>query len=106
MQSLRSLLVPALLATWMLHASGPVAQDPGSQAPERTSPPRSTSPTPQNEEAGQQERRGSGRRRGGRRRGLVVIEAGMVHPVSGPPIENGLVVIRGERILAVGQQGD
>ena len=39
---------------------------------------------------------------GGRRRGLTVIEAGMVHPVSGPPIENGVVVIRGERILAPG----
>lgn len=29
-----------------------------------------------------------------------------MHPVSGPPIKNGVVVIRGERILAVGEQGD
>jgi len=35
-----------------------------------------------------------------------VIEAAVVHPVSGPPIENGVVVIRGERILAVGLQGE
>ena len=42
MQSLRSLSVPALLATWMLQASGPVAQDPGAPqqgaAPERPQP--------------------------------------------------------------------
>ena len=36
----------------------------------------------------------------------MVIEAGVVHPVSGPPIEDGVVVIRGERILAVGRQGE
>ncbi|MEC9048227.1 MAG: amidohydrolase family protein [Planctomycetota bacterium] len=56
--------------------------------------------------AAAQDPRGGRRRFGGRRRGLTVIEAGVVHPVSGPPIENGVVVIRGERILAVGQQGD
>jgi imidazolonepropionase-like amidohydrolase len=37
---------------------------------------------------------------------MTVIEAGTVHPVSGPAIKNGVVVIRGERILAVGQQGE
>ncbi|MFN3241826.1 MAG: amidohydrolase family protein [Planctomycetota bacterium] len=101
MQSLRSLFVPAVLATWMLNASGPIAQEPGSQAPERSQP-RTESPRPSN-----QDPRPAGRRRaGGRRRGLIVIEAGTVHPVSGPPIENGVVVIRGDRILAVGQQGD
>lgn len=30
----------------------------------------------------------------------------MVHPVAGPPIENGVIIIRGERIFAIGQQGD
>lgn len=29
-----------------------------------------------------------------------------MHPVSGPPIKNGVVIIRGERIFAIGQQGD
>lgn len=101
MQSLRSLFVPAVLATWMLNASGPIAQEPGSQAPERSQP-RTESPRPSNQDP----RRAGRRRAGGRRRGLTVIEAGMVHPVSGPPIENGVVVIRGERILAIGQQGD
>lgn len=36
----------------------------------------------------------------------VVIEAGSVHPVTGPAIENGVVVIRGERIVAVGKKGE
>ena len=42
----------------------------------------------------------------GRRRQPIVIEAGTVHPVSGPAIENGVVVIRGTRILAVGKKGE
>jgi imidazolonepropionase-like amidohydrolase len=37
---------------------------------------------------------------------MTVIEAGMVHPVAGQPIKNGVIVIRGERILAIGEQGD
>ncbi len=46
-------------------------------------------------------------RRGGRaRRAPVVIEAGTVHPVAGAPIENGVVVIRGDRIVAVGKKGE
>lgn len=36
----------------------------------------------------------------------IVIEAGMVHPVSGPAIENGVVVVRGEKIVAVGKKGE
>jgi len=101
MQSLRSLFVPAVLATWMLNASGPIAQEPGSQAPERSQP-RTESPRP----SSQDPRRAGRRRFGGRRPGMIVIEAGTVHPVSGPPIQNGVVVIRGQRILAIGQQGD
>lgn len=30
----------------------------------------------------------------------------MVHPVSGPPIKNGVVLVQGDRIFAVGQQGN
>lgn len=33
---------------------------------------------------------------------VVAVKAGHVHPVSGPTITNGIVLIRGERILAVG----
>lgn len=33
---------------------------------------------------------------------VVAVKAGHVHPVSGPTIANGIVLIRGERILAVG----
>lgn len=33
---------------------------------------------------------------------VVAVKAAHVHPVSGPSIQNGIVLIRGERILAVG----
>jgi len=112
MQSLSSLLVPAALS-WMCHASGAVAQVPTTEAPANqpsaVSSPATTTPQdpvkqdPRPARPNRQGRRGN---RGGRRRGITVIEAGTVHPVSGPPIKNGVVVIRGERILAVGQQGD
>lgn len=100
MQSPRSLFVPALLATWVLQASGLTAQESGAQDPVA---PASSAQT--REEAPARRRAGRGRF-GGRRRGLTVIEAGTIHPVSGPPIRDGVVVIRGDRILAVGQQGD
>lgn len=104
MQSLRSRIVPAFLATWMLSASGPNAQEPSAEQP-NARPERSESGS-ESPQAPSQEPRRSRRRSGARRRGLIVLEAGMVHPVSGPPIENGVVVIRGERILAVGRQGE
>src|SRR5690606_8828463 len=37
---------------------------------------------------------------------LLAIRAGVVHPVSGPPIEQGVVVIQGSRIVAVGRAGE
>jgi imidazolonepropionase-like amidohydrolase len=37
---------------------------------------------------------------------VLAIEAGTVHPVSGPPIRNGIVVIQGDRIVAVGVRGE
>src|SRR5690606_25677072 len=48
--------------------------------------------------------RPSGQRRRPRRAPapLLVLRAGTVHPIDGPPIENGVVVIQGERIRAVG----
>ena len=101
MQSLRSLFVPAVLAAWMLQAPGLTAQETGAAEPAE----QARRAAPEGRQGRGQDPRG-GRRFGGRRRGLTVIEAGMVHPVSGPPIENGVVVIRGERILAVGHQGD
>src|SRR5688572_22549110 len=41
-----------------------------------------------------------------RPRPVIVIEASAVHPVAGPMIENGVVVIRGDRIVAVGKKGE
>lgn len=40
------------------------------------------------------------------RRQAMVLEAGTVHPVAGPAIADGVVVIRGERIVAVGKKGE
>ena len=100
MQSLRSILVPAVLVIWMSLTSGPVAQTPTTGNP--GTPPRAASPSAQDPVR----RRRGGARRGGQRAGFTVIEAGTVHPVSGPPIKNGVVIIRGERIFAIGQQGD
>ncbi|MBL8747943.1 MAG: amidohydrolase family protein [Planctomycetes bacterium] len=37
---------------------------------------------------------------------MLVVEAGTVHPVAGPAITNGVVVIDGERIVAVGKKGE
>lgn len=46
-------------------------------------------------------------RRGGRRaQRTVVLEAAHVHPVSGAAIEDGVVVVRGDRIVAVGKRGE
>lgn len=104
MQSPRSLFVSAMLATWMLSAPGLTAQEGGAE--EQSAPPERARPQAEPSRSPRQGQQGGRRRAGGRRRGLTVIEAGVVHPVSGPPIENGVVVIRGERILAVGQQGD
>ncbi|MGK0264596.1 MAG: hypothetical protein ACI8UD_003257, partial [Planctomycetota bacterium] len=102
MQSLRSLLAPAVLVTWMSLTSGPVAQtpptrDPGTPPQAESHPTTTTTTQPQSPTAQKPARR---------RGGFTVIEAGTVHPVSGPPIKNGVVLIRGERIFAVGQQGD
>jgi imidazolonepropionase-like amidohydrolase len=36
---------------------------------------------------------------------LIAIEAGMVHPVAGDPIPDGVVLIEGDRIAAVGKRG-
>lgn len=83
--------------------------------------PQEPEPAPKAERAGAQDPGRQGGNRGGNRRGnradrqgrgnrrrqpVIAITAGHVHPVSGPTIENGVVLIRGERILAVGKQGE
>jgi imidazolonepropionase-like amidohydrolase len=77
------------------------AQEP---TPAPTTPPAeqpAIPPTAQPDRPAEGERRG-----GGRRRQTIVLEAGTVHPVAGPAIENGVVVLRGERIVAVGKKGE
>ncbi len=37
---------------------------------------------------------------------VLAIFAGTVHPVSGPAFQDGVVVVRGERIVAVGRRGE
>jgi hypothetical protein len=70
---------------------------PGGAAPAEASPARPTRP------GGQDPRQGPGGRQRSR---TTVIEAGTVHPATGPAIQNGVVVIRGGRIAAVGKKGE
>jgi imidazolonepropionase-like amidohydrolase len=80
-------LRPLLLLVSLL-ASGALAQEPEAPAeaaaPERPRPPRRQRP-PET---------------------TLAILAGHVHPVSGPSIEDGVVVVRGRRIVAVGKRGE
>jgi imidazolonepropionase-like amidohydrolase len=77
-----------------LSAQDPVETPPAEAKPDAASP---ESPGP----------RGPGGRRQGRpRQRTVAVLAGHVHPVSGPSFENGVVLIRGDRIVAVGKQGE
>ncbi len=49
---------------------------------------------------------GFGRGMRGRSQRVTAIRAGHVHPVSGPTIENGVVLVSGRRITAVGSQDE
>jgi len=112
MQSLRSLFVPVVLTTWLCTTPTALAQEPETP-PEQAEQqqPEQADPGAEGGEESADEARGGrrGARRGGRRGGrrqLTVIEAGTVHPVSGPAIENGVILIQRGRILAIGKQGD
>lgn len=85
----------------LLPAQDPPAQDPpaGSEQPAGEAPAnRARQPRGQ---AGQDPARG-----GRQRRAPIVLEAGTVHPATGPAIQDGVVVIRGGRIAAVGKKGE
>lgn len=93
-----------LLSAGLLSA-GLFAQEPQPQEPQPAKPQQPGEPAePGNgQPRGGQEGANPGRRQ---RRQTIVIEAGTVHPVSGPAIENGVVVVRGERIVAIGKKGE
>lgn len=79
-----------------------VAQEPPAPAPTPApEPPAATEQAPPAAENPEQ-----GQRRRGQRRAPIVLEAAFVHPVAGPTIQDGVVVIRGERIVAVGKKGE
>jgi imidazolonepropionase-like amidohydrolase len=94
------LLLVCLLGA--LVAGSPNAQEP-TPAPDTTPAP-ATPPETAPEAAPEPEAAPAPRRRP--RRPVVAIEAGTVHPVAGPEITDGVVVIRGERIIAVGKRGE
>jgi imidazolonepropionase-like amidohydrolase len=66
-------------------------------------PARPADPAPQAQGAPGEDKEAPPRRP---RRQAIVLEAGTVHPASGPAIEDGVVVIRGERIAAIGKKGE
>jgi hypothetical protein len=63
--------------------------------------------SPAQEGRAQEGRTQGGRERSGRGAGAItVLRVGTVHPVSGPAIQDGVVVVRGRRIAAVGKAGE
>ena len=77
-----------------------LAQDPVETPPAENQPAAEAAPQ-------QEAPRGPGSRRQGRpRQRTVAVFAGNVHPVSAPTIQNGVVVFRGDRIVAVGKEGE
>jgi len=97
---MRILRSPYLLSACLLASAFASAQDPP-PVPTPTPVPAETKPAetaPAAPEAEAPARRP--------RRQPIVIEAGTIHPVAGPSIENGVVLIRGERIVAVGKKGE
>ena len=87
-----------LLAAALLHGAA-LAQEPAENKPAETPPAAEQNPeAPKPAEPPQQRPRRQPRAA----QPVVVVKAGHVHPVAGPTIQNGAVVIRGERILAVG----
>jgi imidazolonepropionase-like amidohydrolase len=98
---MRKLRSPALSAAHSLSAALLLAALPSlrSQEPSPEGPPVEAAPATRPDDRGNRPRRP-------RQGQTLVLEAGMVHPVSAPAIENGVVVIRGERIVAVGRKGE
>lgn len=91
-------------ATACLLAAGTFGTLPAQEPTPPATPPEATKPAaPAAAPTPTPPAEGQGRRP---RRQAMVLQAGTVHPVSGPAIENGVVVIRGERIVAVGKQGE
>lgn len=99
-----AVVAPPLLAT-ALGSGGLSAQEPQQPPEPAAGQPRATEGQPRATESQPRAPEGTnpGRRQ---RRQTLVIEAGTVHPVSGPAIENGVVVVRGERIVAIGKKGE
>jgi hypothetical protein len=100
MHDLRAFFVPAALPIAALFATAATLLPPV----RCQEPAPATSPDPATN-TGDDEGRGRRARRA-RRAPPIVIEAGTVHPVSGAPITDGVVVIRGDRIAAVGKRGE
>ncbi len=92
-----SSLLLVLAAPWATAQEPPKPAEPSPAVVTPAAPAATATETPAAETAAPPRRQ---------RRPTVVLEAGTVHPVSGPAIENGVVVIRGERIVAVGKKGE
>lgn len=88
----------SLLAAALLHGAAP-AQEPAENKPAGQPPATEPAPEAPKPPEAQPERP---RRQQRAPQPVVAVKAGHVHPVSGPSIANGVVLIRGERILAVG----
>jgi len=74
-------------------------------APAQDPPTRSGGEAAEEQRAPDRNRRRQGFRRGPRR-APIAIQAAFIHPVSGPVIEDGVVLVRGDRILAIGRRDE
>ncbi|MCA8973864.1 MAG: amidohydrolase family protein [Planctomycetes bacterium] len=106
--------LPAFILPLLLCAAQAVAQieeppPPPAEGEQPAATGTEQNPSGADRERGNRERRGNrpgGPGRRGPRRAPIAIEAGHIHPVSGPVIEDGIVLIRGDRIVAIGKKGE
>ncbi|MBL8730066.1 MAG: amidohydrolase family protein [Planctomycetes bacterium] len=96
-------LLPIVCLLGALVSGSPNAQEPTpAPAPDAAPPAPATAP----DAAPEPEAAPAPRPNRRPRRPAMVIEAGTLHPVAGPAIADGVVVIRGERIVAIGKRGE
>lgn len=92
--------LPALIVPLLAVTAPALAQEP------ETNPPATEAHATSPEQSPPQRPRPDGARRPGGRRQTIAIQAGHIHPVNGPEIENGTILVRGDRIVAIGKTGE
>ncbi len=108
---MRPNLTSSVLFAWLLPlcTTALLAQEPDATKPQEPAPPAAEQPVAPADvvPAATEPAAIPAARRGGRRPvRTVAVLASHVHPVAGSDIEEGVVLVRGDRIVAVGKQGE